>query len=217
MKGFFPFDADIIVMARNAAGCVDNMKMSTMASTLPVKLSSFSGKVENSKAQISWTVTENETGNLFELQSSQDGKSFQTIAVVFTTEKAGAENYSYKDPKELTGTNYYRLKIINKDNTVSYSRIIRLSADKNTVANPIALMENPIGSSLQFSYTSRSNQTGTANVYNVTGVKLFTAQLQFQKGVNSFQLYINSKLNTGSYLLEIATNSERATTKFIKQ
>lgn len=217
MKGFFPFDANILVVAKNAAGCIDNMKMASQASTLPVKVSSFAGRIEDSKALLSWTAEENETGNLFELQSSQDGKSFQTTAVVFTTEKNGTENYSYKEPKEISGTIYYRLKIVNKDKTVSYSRIISLSANKNSNANKIILLENPINSSLQFLYASQLNQSSIVNIYNVTGTKLFTTQLQLQKGVNSFQLDINWKINSGSYLLELITNNERTIAKFLKK
>jgi hypothetical protein len=216
-KGFFPFDANILVVAKNAAGCIDNMKMASQASILPVKLISFAGSTEDNKPQFSWSVGDNETGYLFELQRSSDGKNFQTSAIIFTTNNTGTENYSYKDSKELTGAVYYRLKIVNKDNTISYSKIIGLSADKKTTGNQIALLENPVNSTLQFSYSSQSNQVSTVNIYNITGIKLFSTQIKVQKGVNSFQLALNSKISSGSYLLEVESDSERAISKFIKK
>lgn len=185
------------------------------SSTLPLHLINFQGNVNENKVNLNWTVADNETGHSFELEKSFDGEHFTTDALIFTTTKSGSENYFYKGG--IDRTSFYRLKMINKDNSISYSKIIRLSVDGNAKASQITILQNPVGSSLQFSYTASSNETSVVTIYTITGMKVFSTQVQSQKGTNTFQLSLNSKINTGSYLLEIAGANERSITRFIKQ
>src|SRR5688572_20948357 len=81
------------------------------AATLPIKLKSFQGLVAAEKAQLTWAVADNEAGSHFEVERSANGKDFQTIAIVSTTDAKGDATYSYKDG--ASGNAYYRLKIVN--------------------------------------------------------------------------------------------------------
>jgi hypothetical protein len=184
-------------------------------STLPLRLLNFQGNVNDNKANLQWSVAENETGISFELEKSFDGSLFNSSALVFTTLKAGIENYSYKE--SIDRTCFYRLKMINKDNSVSYSKTIRLSAKEETAANAIRILQNPVGSSLQFSYNISSNENTTLNVYTNTGTKLSSTQIQSQKGTNTYMLNLDSKMKQGFYLLEAVNGNGRSISKFIKQ
>ena len=99
---------------------------------LPIKLLSFQGAVVNGKAQLNWLVDDNHTGDRFQIEKSNDGKNFSVNSVLFTTTKIGTETYTYTENAKLEGGAYYRIKIINKDNSVSYSKIVFL---KNTTGN----------------------------------------------------------------------------------
>lgn len=182
---------------------------------LPLQLTSFQGNVNNNKANLQWTVAENETGYSFELEKSFDGVKFSTDALIFTTSKAGVENYSYKE--SIDRSSYYRLRMINKDNSISYSKIIRLAANENSSNNNIKILQNPVGSSLQFSYSIVIDESTTVNIYSGTGVKMLSKQVQSQKGNNTYMLNLDAKMSKGIYLLEITNGSERSITKFIKE
>jgi hypothetical protein len=184
-------------------------------STLPLQLINFQGNINNNKASLEWSVAENETGNSFELERSFDGTHFNSTALIFTTSKTGSEKYSYKE--SIDRTSFYRLKMINKDNSISYSKIIRLSVEEAT-GNQIKILQNPAGSSLQFSYSTTSNESTKVNIYTITGAKVFSTELQSQTGTNTFMLTLNSKMNKGFYILEtLNTTGSSSISKFIKQ
>ncbi|HET7897331.1 MAG TPA: Ig-like domain-containing protein, partial [Flavisolibacter sp.] len=143
---------------------------------LPVNISNFSGAVAGNKAQITWSVTQNEEGNYFQLEKSTDGKTFTAAAVVMNTGKSGAETYNFADASQ-NGAVYYRLKVVNKSAAFFYSRTIALQQAGEAKASNLTLLQNPVTSTLNFSYQSVSNSTGVVNIYNMSGVKVASSQL----------------------------------------
>ena len=73
----------------------------------------------NGKTILEWKVQGNESGNHFELQTSADGVLFRTQAMVFFSEVSGQETYRFKCNNRSQA---YRIKIIHKDGTESFSR-----------------------------------------------------------------------------------------------
>lgn len=92
--------------------------------TTPVsKVTNFTYKIEKKHIELSWVVEANQDSNFFEIEKSKDGKSYTTAALVFCTDKADKDYYSFYESKKLA-TNYYRIKILHKDNSVTYSDAI---------------------------------------------------------------------------------------------
>ena len=91
--------------------------------TVSAKVISFHGSISNEKAILQWTVSANENAAQFEVEKSSDGKNFTMAALVFGTDKANTDNYQFyekKGAKEIT----YRIKIINKNQSVEYSSLV---------------------------------------------------------------------------------------------
>ena len=183
--------------------------------TLPIKLISFSGQALHKKAELKWTVDENETGNYFEVQKSISGREFTTIGMLFTTQKAGTENYTFTEPSMMNGSAYYRIKIVNNDNSVSYSKTVYLKQDDTKNSN-IVLLQTPVQSSVSFNYTSAAAGSATINIYNSAGAKLHSASVIINKGVNSVTTPLSNSFGSGMYILEVTTATGRVTTKFNK-
>ncbi|MBD0331835.1 MAG: hypothetical protein ICV66_04210 [Chitinophagaceae bacterium] len=99
-----------------------------------------SAPIENRNVILQWTVMENEKSNYFELQKSSDGINFISVGLIFTSETAGKETYMFKDIKTLKFGLYYRLKIINNDKNILYSKIILLNSSNENIN--IQLPEN---------------------------------------------------------------------------
>ena len=96
--------------------------------TVPVELISFIAEVQNEKVVLSWSTATETNNNGFEIQRSNNGKSFATIGFVpgnGTTVKPN--NYSYVD-EDQSGKLYYRLKQIDYNGTYSYSKIVSVDA-----------------------------------------------------------------------------------------
>jgi Bacterial Ig domain len=184
---------------------------------LPVRLINFNGSLINNKTALSWSVANNEDNAKIEIEKSTDGKNFVTGSIVMSALKSGAQNYEYRESKELETTTYYRLKIVNRNSTFSYSGIVKLSFGKAIENASLMMMQNPVRNSLNFNYSSSTNTTGTAIIYDMSGKKLLNQQLNLRKGVNVVSMDLANKIVAGTYILEIVSSSERATTKFIRQ
>lgn len=199
----------IINAAPAPGGCVAPI-------TLPVKLMNFQGSVAGNKAQLKWSVADNETGNFFQVLRSTDGRSFSESATLFVNGKAGAESYSFADSRELDAVTYYKLKIVNKDGSVSYSGIIALKSATTPGGSALVILQNPVVSTLNFNYTSATATQSQINIYSTTGVKVYSSSLAGQKGTNTVSLNLDRHLAAGTYLLEVVNGSDRSVTRLVK-
>ena len=91
----------------------------------PAKVISINGKINDGKILLNWVVSQNENAAQFEVEKSLDGKNFTMAALVFGTDKTATDNYLFYEKSGKKKT-LYRIKIINKDQTVDYSSIIQI-------------------------------------------------------------------------------------------
>lgn len=184
---------------------------------MPVKLMSFAGSIASNKAQLRWSVADNETGDQFQVLRSADGNNFTEVGTVFISHKAGAESYTFADSRDLDAVTYYKLKIINKDRSVSYSNVIALKSATAKTASGITILKNPVESVLTFTYSATTAAQGQVAIYNTLGVKVFSSRLTSQKGSNSVSLTLEGHLAAGTYILEVVNGTDRAVTRMIKR
>ena len=184
---------------------------------LPVRLTSFQGNLNNNSVNLQWSVAENENSDKFELEKSKDGINFNTVALVFSTEKAGTENYQYAETMN-TDKIFYRLRMIDKAARVSYSNILMFQS--NILAsseNGIRIMNNPANEFLNFNFQLKNSQPAEVKVIDLTGRVKMKQLLMGSNGNNYFNLQLTGALQKGMYILEVTAGAERFTGKFIKQ
>ncbi len=213
-----PAAVDVLIVAKTDAGCIDQivfLSNTIEAIVLPIQLKQLQGSVVNNQNLLQWTVLENENGSYFEVQKSSDGKNFTTAGIVANTSKEGEEAYQYKDAIQ-SNIYYYRIKAINKNQSLSYSKIIVLKPDFNATQN-ISLLQNPVQNSLNFSVTAQTVTSSTVSIYNLSGVKIYSETLHTQKGRNTFSIQLNNNLPSGTYLLKWTNNNDNSAVKFLKQ
>ncbi|MEI9945669.1 MAG: hypothetical protein WDN26_15810 [Chitinophagaceae bacterium] len=93
------------------------------------KITGFNANIQNNRVSLNWTVDTNQDTNQFEVERSTDGKSFTMAALVFGTDKTDTDQYQFFE-KAKSKKLYYRIKILHKDQTVSYSDTIIATAGK---------------------------------------------------------------------------------------
>jgi hypothetical protein len=82
-------------------------------------ITGFNYTVKNDRIYFHWTVSGNQAADKFELEGSTDGISFNSLALVFGTDVATDNSYTfYLSKKRHTGV--YRIRITQKDGTVQY-------------------------------------------------------------------------------------------------
>jgi hypothetical protein len=184
---------------------------------LPVHLISFQGNMnKNNKVTLNWTVADNETANSFEVERSFNGRDFAMAGVVFASEKMGTENYTFYETTSGTDKVMYRLKMIDKNREVDYSRILIFQL-KSTSSNNIKVIGNPVNDKLTFSYISPATQPVDVKVYDMSGRIVLKNKVNSLEGSNVISLPLSSTLTTGMYIVEVNNGTELQSSKFIKQ
>lgn len=89
-------------------------------------LTNISATLQDNKIVLEWTVGENETAELFEVEKSLDGKNFKTAAFVFGSDLPESGSYRFFE-KARNIKQKYRIKIVNKNKTAEYSPVVEIA------------------------------------------------------------------------------------------
>ena len=109
---------------------------------MPVEFTSFEGKAAGNRVQLSWATSLERNADRFEIQRSQNVAEFGTIGQVKAAGDATQKQaYGFTDEQALTGINYYRLRQVDRDGRVQFSKIIALTTRPEAPA--IAVLGNP--------------------------------------------------------------------------
>ena len=109
--------------------------------TLPVDIANISASVKNSSIAVNWfTATELNTSH-FIVQHSTNGNTFTDLGSVKAI-GIGANKYEYTDLAPVVGTNYYRLKSVDKDGAVTYSKVVSVQLSINNYQ--LSIYPNPV-------------------------------------------------------------------------
>jgi hypothetical protein len=183
---------------------------------LPVSITSFVANASSGKAQLFWTVAQNENGSQIVVEKSTDGKTFTAAAVVLTTTKAGSQDYQFTDVN-FAGMAYYRLKTVTNNEGVAYSRTIFLQEGSAAKASNLTILQNPVLATIKFDYTAAVSGTSAVTIYNLAGVRIFTTQVMMNKGRNTMAMDLDSRVTPGSYIMEVVSGADRSVAKLVKR
>jgi Secretion system C-terminal sorting domain len=212
---FTPYDANMLVVVKSNAGCIDKILFSPSIAILPIKLVYFQGSLENNKAALTWKVAQNEALDRCEIERSEDGINFITAAIIFPNAKSGSENYSYNESIK-TYKVYYRLKMYDKNQAPEYSNAIVLQ-NPNVKGDLFTIVNNPATDKLTLTYSSARNQSLEIKIYDMAGRMQMNQRTNVYQGSNAISLTLNSALKTGAYVVEVRNASESQAAKFVKQ
>jgi hypothetical protein len=112
--------------------------------TLPVVLDGFTAAL-NSDHTVSlyWNTQVEVNFSHFTIQRSADGANWDDIGTVQAKGNSAVRiDYTYTDEQPLTGANYYRLALVNLDNSYTYSDVKVMQAAAATIAK-ISFFPNP--------------------------------------------------------------------------
>ena len=190
-----------------------------MDSTIvPIELSSFEGVVEKCNGIISWTTQSEIDFSHFELEKSIDGVSFFILETVQGKGNPGA-SYSFVDTK-LRTINYYRLKSVDLDGTIAYSKLIALDRGKGCSEADVEfeVFPNPVvGPQLSISVDSKlRNQDVSIIVTDVLGRVLQEIPTQLQRGNNLIQVNVSGLADATYFIGVRGADIDKDTKKFVK-
>ncbi len=184
---------------------------------LAVKLDNFTGSFVNGYGQLNWnTLTESDL-NVFEIERSADGISFNSIGQVAANGNSSQNiNYSYLDLLVQKGMNYYRLKQVDRDGKFTYSKVVVINTDFKGISL-LLVYPNPFGHKVQVKIESEKREEVTIRVLDNGGMAIRSQNLFVEKGVSAIEVKNVADLPGGVYHLQIITPEKTMTVKIMKQ
>jgi Bacterial Ig domain len=206
--------------SRDAAGFYDPSPATVTVSwnqTLPVKLISFSGRLNGTKVDLNWVTANELNTKQFEVERGSDGISFTKIGAVAAKGNSNtATSYDFVDPSPLAGVNYYRLKIVDIDGKFEYSQIVIIRID-NSIQLITKVAPNPFTGKIDVYLTLTHNTAVDFRFIDINGRMVFSKSVKGLKGFNWFTINDLDKLPSAPYMLHIKTDDATIVEKLIKQ
>ena len=179
-----------------------------VSNPLPVSLTSFSAKSASNGTLLQWNTAKEISTASFVIESSTNGLTFNEVGSV-SARNNGIDSYSFTDRITTASTlNYYRLKIVDKSGTFTYSNVVTVQLSSNNFH--LTVYPNPTKSVL------------TINGAHITSVEVVdnlgrVVSYQYLKDATNPAINV-SRLQAGVYHLRIQT-TDGSTSKvgFIKE
>lgn len=186
---------------------IDNLtviKSAAIATTpLPVKFITVSAKLlPNNSVSINWEAIADQQHDHFEVERSDDGIHFINLG------KANRlPPYQFIDNAPKAGTNFYRIKQVDKDGTVGYSKVVSIQVDHSV---QLALSPNPIQDKLNIKISGRLPEVYTLQITDAQGQVIHSQKMivqsaeEFTISTHSWkaQLYIVKILNSKNEVVD---------------
>ena len=177
---------------------------------LPLLLTQFEARQTGRKNVLTWRTANEVNVNKFVIERSNNAVNYTSIGVVNAN---GAMHYQFIDEAPLKGTNYYRLRIIDQNNSyrISETKVVGFNA------TGILLYPNPVTQNALLEIDAPFEGSIEINITDVAGkiIQLNTTITGVQQGLNRIPLNM-AKLAPGTYFINISTGDLKQSIKFVK-
>jgi hypothetical protein len=180
----------------------------TTLAALPVNLVDWEAVPAGDKVRLHWSTASEINTSHFIIERSADGRHFAPIATVQANGNTQSEKFYVKeDVAPLPGKSYYRLKMVDMDGHSEYSAIRSVLVSGKPL---VALLGNPVRSTLEFVSSSATN--GTWQIVNITG------QVLKNDRITNGRTQINvSGLARGIYWINVVVGGRLESLRFVKE
>ncbi|MBI1780508.1 MAG: T9SS type A sorting domain-containing protein [Sphingobacteriales bacterium] len=171
-----------------------------ISSGLPIYALDLSGIVQNNEHQLSWKIIADEPIKNITVEQSKDGKNFSTLYVL----DGNARNFASR-PFDNSNT-YYRLKAVTEADVAYFSNIISLKGIAGR--GKFNILSNVVRNDI----TVLSDNKYQYRIADISGKVVATGMLNN----GTTRISLNNAAH-GMYFLQVISDDEKWTEKFIKQ
>ena len=164
--------------------------------------------------KVEWKVLTEKNTDHYEVERSADGIVFIKIASALSLNQNNS-SYSYTDKEALFGDNYYRIKVINKDGIIQYSRVAKViigisSKDFSIYPNPVS------GKEINIMMNNLIAGNYILSIYDATGKIILVQNINNTGGMNT-TIHLPDYLTPGVYELKLSDKNKVFTEKLLVQ
>ena len=177
--------------------------LSSTSTSMPLSLTSFNGKLVNGIAQLNWTTNNEVNTDKFEVERTASANiNWTKIATIDAAGNSStSKNYVATDAGLSSGKWMYRLKMMDKDGSFTYSNIVALEVNGKGQFVLNQNYPNPVKGNTQLSYQLNKDAKVMIELLGVDGKKIATLVNQTQT-MGTYNFTIDCKkygLAAGNY------------------
>ncbi len=198
--------ANPATISGNATGCNSRAEVESTCALVPIVLASFNARItENGDAILHWQTLSEINSHGFSIEWSRNNQGWAELDFI-----AGKGNsseitgYEYVHNKPGTGTNYYRLKMLDLDGSYEYSEVVSVYIEKTDEAT---IFPNPTNGRIDIQ--GLNQESNSIYVYDHTGTLVNSGTLTDGR-------YDITELRNGIYILEVRDDTRLYNFKVVK-
>jgi hypothetical protein len=173
------------------------LTLGTINAPLPLTLTGMDIACLHNRPVIQWRIAYSGPGDLFRIQKSLDGNSWQSIPGDIPAIAENDHEYSYTDITEPYP--YYRLLCVRSNGETFFSKVLQANCQDGGYR--FSLLQNPVDSYVPLSIQSTSALNTEIVIYDMAGKVLLQKQAIITPGVSRIDLDV-SALASGMYLIQ---------------
>lgn len=193
------------------------VSLNTALTPLPVAITSLQAAQKSTGIQLDWLAYNEQNIEQYEVERSSNGTSFSSIGQVPATGNGRlTARYSYTDAVPLTGTNYYRIRVVEKGGEVNFTGIIRIQ--QHAGKSGVTVYPNPVqGNRMTLELNQVNKGRYALSLFNDVGKLIFQNEINHPGGSATQTIELPRALPAGIYRLRaISKESEFAQTILVR-
>jgi hypothetical protein len=195
----------------------EQFQITVNAVLLAAKLVAFDGQKQEAHNQLTWQINQDEETQRFELQRSNDGQNFSTLAAISPYQNGRSQNnYSFIDQYVGFGIKYYRLLVISQDGSREFSPLVALDRQPLADANQVNVFPNPNNGRFTVEYNTQQAAPLRYEVKDMLGRTVYFGSRLMQTGSNHFDIDI-ADAPSATYIITLDLGGKRVFRRIVKQ
>lgn len=171
---------------------------------LPVDLAYFRVKTEGKAVQVTWETASESNSKEFVVERSQDLNTFERIGTLAGAgESAERLQYLFVDENPVPGINYYRIRMVDKDGKLNFSKTADAIINSGTATFTVS--PNPADAT-QIRIRTNIPYPEQLSLTDISGRDVAIGTVISQG--NFMDLFPNQTLSSGLYVLSLKVNGK---------
>ncbi len=167
---------------------------------LPVTLMNFTASKSVEGTVLRWTTSSEENFRQFDIEHSFNAKQFEKIGSVVSLNMQNGSAYRFTHARNQLGAAYYRLKLLDMDETFGYSKIITVAADAQETAfvRPSVVTNGTLNLELASGFHS-------VELLNISGSPILKKNIVGKTGMTGVSV---NAVSGGLYIVRLTANDK---------
>jgi len=179
--------------------------------TLPVVLVGFTAVLNSDKTiTLNWDTKMEVNSKEFQVERSADGEIWSAIGVVAAQGNSSMpSNYVFTDASPLAGTNFYRLRMTDLDNSYGYTEV---KVVRTSIVSAVSFFPNPAKEYVNVSLGTTNGTTAKVDVRLINMAGQVMQEKTAQAGAGVVVTFAVGNFPAGVYILSVVdANGTRET------